>query len=480
MWVLKVFDWENWVPAGTGADLQKITSNGNVTTKDIEAKSFITTGGDNTQAVLWDWTLILLSDISPDLSGYIPYGIDVDLGIYNFTTTGTGTFGTTLKATLNDWVNLAAVYAEDTINGWTAYLSGSIGAGYFWDSSGNNMAMATGSYAFYGNGKGYLSSDLELYGGLFSQSGGYFLGTLLLGETSPFDNSVIFEAYGKGGFNNWVQSVYFATGTNSIDAVGDANISGNIHFGTQVYSLNNNASLYEDPGDNSGVLYIYGLNTFVIGNTAQSGPYSNHINTDDGSASFSGNVSALNFWGAEANFGILYTSYYFLYDSVNSWYGEITLQNSIYNFYDSSNAPASVQAAAFITYLWLSSDFVKGDGSLDDSEYIEDAPSDGTTYWRKDWAWSAAWGWTPTLSDVLSAWATFEAFNKNLKSYPYNIVETSWTVTTITYTTWGTPIVKTITEVSSAVTTIVFSWIPAWIPTTKTITIWTGTAITYS
>lgn len=113
-------------------------------------------------------------------------------------------------------------------------------------------------------------------------------------------------------------------------------------------------------------------------------------------------------------------------------------------------------------------------------------------YWSKVWSWTAPtyefqfWWETPVrailpvpvsvlLSDYLQQ--SFESYNKNIRAYPYNIVETSWTVTTITYTTWGGPIVKTITEVSDTITTIVLSGIPAGIPTTKTINNW---VVTYS
>jgi len=85
-----------------------------------------------------------------------------------------------------------------------------------------------------------------------------------------------------------------------------------------------------------------------------------------------------------------------------------------------------------------------------------------------------------TLQSVIERWATFEAYNKNLLSYPYEIEETSWTITTIVYTTPTGTITKVITEVSPTVTTIVLSGIPAGLPTTKTITEWTSTLITYS
>jgi len=85
------------------------------------------------------------------------------------------------------------------------------------------------------------------------------------------------------------------------------------------------------------------------------------------------------------------------------------------------------------------------------------------------------------LTDVLTNGSTFEAFSKNLLSYPYTIAETSSTVTTIVYTTSGGTITKTITEVSPTVTTIVFSGdYPAGLPTTKTITDGNPISITYS
>jgi hypothetical protein len=69
----------------------------------------------------------------------------------------------------------------------------------------------------------------------------------------------------------------------------------------------------------------------------------------------------------------------------------------------------------------------------------------------------------------LGAWA-FEFYSKNILSYPYSVVDTSSTVTTITYTRTGSNIIKTITDVSDTVTTIVLQNVPSWVLTTKTIT----------
>jgi hypothetical protein len=84
----------------------------------------------------------------------------------------------------------------------------------------------------------------------------------------------------------------------------------------------------------------------------------------------------------------------------------------------------------------------------------------------------------PTLEETAN---TFEAYNKNLFSYPYTITETSPTVTTLTYTTESGTITKTITETSPTVTTIALSGTPLTV-TTKTITETspTLTTITYS
>ena len=50
--------------------------------------------------------------------------------------------------------------------------------------------------------------------------------------------------------------------------------------------------------------------------------------------------------------------------------------------------------------------------------------------------------------------ARFESYNKNLRSYPYTITETSPTITTIEYTSPTGTITKTITETSSTQTDI--------------------------
>lgn len=85
------------------------------------------------------------------------------------------------------------------------------------------------------------------------------------------------------------------------------------------------------------------------------------------------------------------------------------------------------------------------------------------------------------LSSVLDTGSTFEAYSKNLNSYPYTIEEISSTVTAIVYSLSSTTITKTITEVSPTVTTIVFSGdYPAGLPTTKTITDGNPINITYS
>jgi hypothetical protein len=78
-----------------------------------------------------------------------------------------------------------------------------------------------------------------------------------------------------------------------------------------------------------------------------------------------------------------------------------------------------------------------------------------------------------TETDVNS----FESYNKNLKTYPYTITETSPTITTIAYTTPTGTITKTITEVSSTTTTIAIGGVG-----TKTIveTSPTLTTISYS
>ena len=86
--------------------------------------------------------------------------------------------------------------------------------------------------------------------------------------------------------------------------------------------------------------------------------------------------------------------------------------------------------------------------------------------------------WVPGVDVGTLTIESFETFNKNLKTYPYEITEVSSTVTTITYDTGGTPIIKTITEVSPTVTTIGLSGIPAGLPTIKTITETSPTLIT--
>jgi len=79
----------------------------------------------------------------------------------------------------------------------------------------------------------------------------------------------------------------------------------------------------------------------------------------------------------------------------------------------------------------------------------------------------------PTLTEILETGSTFESYNKNLLSYPYTITETSPTVTTIDYTSPSGTITKTITEVSSSVTTIAIGGIG-----TKTITETSPTLVT--
>ena len=49
-------------------------------------------------------------------------------------------------------------------------------------------------------------------------------------------------------------------------------------------------------------------------------------------------------------------------------------------------------AAKFITSGGTSGQYVRGDGSLTTATYLTDAPSDGTTYGRKNGTWTAAGG----------------------------------------------------------------------------------------
>jgi len=74
----------------------------------------------------------------------------------------------------------------------------------------------------------------------------------------------------------------------------------------------------------------------------------------------------------------------------------------------------SVTASSLITSGGTSSDFVKGDGTLDSSSYLSDAPSDGNEYVRLNGAWSIATGGGASELSDLSDVNTSTPTNRNI------------------------------------------------------------------
>lgn len=84
------------------------------------------------------------------------------------------------------------------------------------NSTNWNTAYGWGNHASVG----YLTS---LSGALLldqttpqTTTGTFYFNSVLINETSPYDNSCVFEANGKGGFNDGAMSIYFAGGTGNV------------------------------------------------------------------------------------------------------------------------------------------------------------------------------------------------------------------------------------------------------------------------
>jgi len=123
-------------------------------------------------SIYWDgntWSSIRWLDIDGGNAN-----TNIDIGIYNFITTGTGTFGSTYQAVLGDDAN--GVSGSFIHGDYEAYLGTEISAGVFSDSQ-HFVVLADGTYAINAIGDSYFDGDVDVTGtgtfggGLFDSSG---------------------------------------------------------------------------------------------------------------------------------------------------------------------------------------------------------------------------------------------------------------------------------------------------------------------
>lgn len=226
---------------------------------------FVSTGDSNFNAVKANNFFGSFPDINQQFVPYIGATKAVNLGSQNFTTTGTGTFGTTHQAiigsdgsysfygidgttttTLNNgvyagtfnnagtsaWIadGVYGVYAVDGTH--EAWLSDGVQAGYFTDGT-RTVSLADGSYAI--NATGYSIFDdgtytAQLTGGT---EAGYF--------TDGTKTVYLVDGTEAGYFSDGTRTVYLADGTSGA-YLADGSLTTYINNGT--YGFNTNGIIY--------------------------------------------------------------------------------------------------------------------------------------------------------------------------------------------------------------------------------------------
>ncbi len=120
------------------------------------------------------------------------------------------------------------------------------------------FSISTGYVPYTG-----ATANVDLNTNGFICTGLSTLGTLLVNETTPYDNSVAFEVNGKGGFNNGTQSAYFAnTGTSTAgEFTGQVNVIGAMSVGDtpniSAYLGVNNGSINARLVDGSNIAGVF-------------------------------------------------------------------------------------------------------------------------------------------------------------------------------------------------------------------------------